>query len=92
MEKILETNNLMTETMTPSILITRFQAGEKTLPTYPGWGPEGPVCRRNGQEEERRMTPTLHPFARPGLTAFIHLLSNIMRSKRFLSDLIFTLS
>ena len=24
-------------------LVTRFQGGKKLLPTYPGWGPEGPV-------------------------------------------------
>ena len=42
MGKILETNNKMTGAMTQNILLTRFQGG-KTVPTYPGWGPEGPL-------------------------------------------------
>ena len=42
MRKILRTNDSMTGTMTQNILLTRFQGG-KTMPTYPGWGPEGPI-------------------------------------------------
>ena len=42
MGKILENNNKRRGTMTHNILLTRFQVG-KTRPTYPGWGPEGPV-------------------------------------------------
>ena len=32
----METNSLVTGTMTHKILLTRFQ-GEKTMHTYPGW-------------------------------------------------------
>ena len=62
------------------------------VPTYPGWGSGGPrpssPCAERGGEDDSNIAP----FRTTRLAAYTHLLSNVMRSKRFLSHLILTLS
>ena len=62
MGKILETNNLMTGTMTHNILLTRLQGGKKIFLLIRSGVQKDPYRRRHGQAEEGRMTPTLPPF------------------------------
>ena len=82
----------MAVTMTHNILLTRLQEARKFFLLTRGGVPKDPYRRRHGQAEEWRMTSTLPPFLRPGLLHSPYLLSNVMRSKRFLSHLILTLS
>ena len=67
--------------MTQIVVRTREPGEQKNLPTYRGC-PEG-----HGPSS---LCDT--PFRMTRLAAFIHLLSNVMRAKRFLSRLILTLS
>ena len=60
--------------------------------TYSGWEPEGPglqtPCAGGGEKDDSNIAP----FRTTRLAAFLHLLSNVMRSKSFLSHLIFLCS
>ena len=82
----------MTGTMTHNILLTRFQGGKKLLPTYSGWGLEGPIPETSWAGRGGKNDSNVAPFLTTRLAAFTHLLSNVMQSKRFLSHLILTLS
>ena len=80
--------------MTPLTPLTRGSGDliyEKD-PTYPGLGPEEPgpslpYAGRGGKDDFN-----IAPFRTTMLAAYTHLLSNVIRSKRFLSHLILTLS
>ena len=80
--------------MTPPTQLTRGSGGIKNAedPTYPGWCPEGPrpssSCAGRGGKDDFNIAP----FRTNRLAAYTHLLSNAMRSERFLSHLILTLS
>ena len=66
MGKILETNFLVTGTMTHNILLTRLQEGKKLCLLIRNGVPKYPYRGRYGPAEEGRMTPTLPSFLRPG--------------------------
>ena len=82
----------MTGIMTQNILLTRFYVGGKLLLTYPVWGPEGLVQKTPWAGRGEKDDSNVAPFLTTRLAAFTHLLLNVMRSKRFLSHLILTLS
>ena len=79
--------------MTSLTQLTRGSGGLRNAKdtTYPGWGPGGPrlsstYAGRGGKDDSN-----IAPF-HTRLAAYIHLLSNVMRFKHFLSHLILTLS
>ena len=76
--------------MTHNILLTRLQR-KKILLTN-GGVPKDTYHRRHGPAEEGKDDSNFAPLLTTGLAAFTHILLNFMRSKRFLSHLILTLS
>ena len=78
--------------LTPLARGSRYLKESEKVPTYPGWGPEGPgpssPCAGRGGKDDSYVAP-LHTTK---LAACTHLLLNVMRSKRLLSHLILTLS
>ena len=62
------------------------------MPTYPGWGSEGPVPQTPWAGRGGKDDSNIAHFFTTRLAVFTHLLSNVMRSKHFLSHLILPLS
>ena len=78
--------------MTHPIQLARGSSKYQKDSIYPGWGTEGPgpssSCTGRGGKHDSNIVP----FRATRLAAYTHLLLNVMRSKRFLSYLILTLS